>query len=112
MEPTSGLEPLTCRLRIGCSYKRHPAASFIINNLQMPALASLVFLSCYRRFQLSHAAPHAGFRGVDVVLFRRCFVGVTAYSLYNFSRNSHLVQVGGQAASESVPPVPLHPLFL
>jgi hypothetical protein len=70
---------------------------------------------------LSHASPHAAFCAMDVVLLRRCFVGVTAYSLYNsyslynFSRNSHLVQVGGQATqatAEGVPPVPLHPLFL
>ena len=48
--------------------------------------------------------PHAGFGGVDVVLLRRCFVGVTAYSLYNFSRNSHLVQVCGRPRRKACHP--------
>jgi hypothetical protein len=44
---------------------------------------------------------------MDVVFLGRSFVGVTAYSLDNFSRNSHIVQVRCQAAAESMPAVPL-----
>src|SRR5258707_14245216 len=83
-----------------------------MNDLRDSPSWSLVFLSCYRRLQLSHPASHAGFRGVDVMLIGRRFVGVTAYSLNHFSRNSHFVQVGCQSASESVPPVPLPSLLL
>lgn len=65
-----------------------------MSGLRWPLYFSLVFLSCYRSFELSHAAPHPGFGGVDVVFLGRCFVGVTTtYSLDNFSRNSHVVQV-------------------
>jgi hypothetical protein len=49
---------------------------------------------------------------VDVVFLPGRFVGMTAYSLYHFSRNPHVVQVGCQTAAECMPTIPFHSLLL
>jgi hypothetical protein len=75
-----------------------------------------IFLSYFSRvieassFPMPRCTP--GFGGVDAVFLGRCFVGVTTYSLDNFSGNSHIVQVRCQAASESIPAVPLDAFVL
>jgi len=69
-------------------------------------------LSCYLRFQLSHATPDPRFGGVDVALLRGCFVGVTDPLLYNFCRNSISCKFVARPRTKSMPAIPLHPFSL